>query len=57
MGAGGVEDGATLQAKLDAGAALAQVYTGFVYGGPGFVRRALRELLARRAAGALAAGR
>ncbi len=51
MGAGGVEDGASLQAKLDAGAVVAQVYTGFVYGGPGFVRRALRELLARRASG------
>ncbi|MCC7069868.1 MAG: quinone-dependent dihydroorotate dehydrogenase [Deltaproteobacteria bacterium] len=48
MGAGGIEDGATLEAKLDAGAVLAQAYTGFVYGGPGFVRRALRELVARR---------
>lgn len=54
MGAGGVEDGATLQAKLDAGAAVAQAYTGFVYGGPGFVRRCLRELLALRASGAAA---
>lgn len=55
MGAGGIEDGATLQAKLDAGAALAQVYTGFVYGGPGFVRRTLAELLSRRASGVGAA--
>lgn len=52
MGAGGIEDGATLQAKLDAGAVLAQAYTGFVYGGPGFVRRALSELVARREGGA-----
>lgn len=55
MGAGGVEDGATLQAKLDAGAVVAQAYTGFVYGGPGFVRRCLRELQARRASAAVAA--
>lgn len=51
MGAGGIEDGATLQAKLDAGAALTQVYTGFVYGGPGMVRRTLRQVLAQRQQG------
>lgn len=54
IGAGGIEDGATLKAKLDAGAALAQAYTGFVYGGPGFVRRALGELLALSSPGSAA---
>ena len=37
-------------AKIRAGAALVQVYTGLVYGGPGFVRRlndGLARLLAR----------
>ncbi len=37
-------------AKIRAGATLVQVYTGFVYGGPGFVRRVnagLAALLAR----------
>jgi dihydroorotate dehydrogenase len=29
-----------------AGASLVQVYTGFVYGGPGFVRRVLSDLAA-----------
>lgn len=52
IGAGGIEDGATLQAKMQAGAALAQAYTGFVYGGPGFVRRALRELIELQREGA-----
>lgn len=31
---GGVSDSASAQEKLDAGAALVQLYTGFVYGGP-----------------------
>ena len=39
VGVGGVEDAATARAKLDAGAALVQTYTGFVYGGPSWVRR------------------
>lgn len=45
IGVGGIEDGRTLSAKLDAGAQLAQSYTGFVYGGPTWVRRTLRELI------------
>jgi dihydroorotate dehydrogenase len=48
IGVGGVEDGATLKAKLDAGASLAQAYTGFVYGGPGWVRRCLQALVDER---------
>jgi dihydroorotate dehydrogenase len=37
-------------AKIRAGAALVQVYTGFIYGGPGFatqVNQGLARLLAR----------
>lgn len=45
IGVGGVEDGATLEAKLAAGASLAQAYTGFVYGGPSWVRRTLQTLV------------
>jgi dihydroorotate dehydrogenase len=35
--------------KLDAGAALIQIYTGFIYEGPGLVRRICDALLARAA--------
>ena len=33
--------------KFDAGAALVQLYTGFIYEGPGLVRRICEALLAR----------
>jgi len=36
---GGIRDGASAMEKLDAGAALIQVYTGFVYEGPGLPGR------------------
>lgn len=42
---GGVFDAADVFARLAAGAALVQVYTGFVYGGPGLARRLLRGVL------------
>lgn len=45
IGVGGIEDGATLEAKLAAGAALTQAYTGFVYGGPAWPRRILGSLI------------
>lgn len=48
IGVGGIEDGASLAEKLAAGATLAQSYTGFVYGGPGWTRRVLGELVAGR---------
>ncbi|OAI43169.1 dihydroorotate dehydrogenase [Verrucomicrobia bacterium SCGC AG-212-E04] len=35
---GGVDDAASAREKLDAGASLVQLYTGFVYGGPALVR-------------------
>jgi len=43
---GGVHDGATAVARLQAGADLLQVYTGFVYRGPGLVREVLAAVLA-----------
>lgn len=44
IAAGGVFDAGDVRAKLDAGAALVQVYTGMIYRGPGIVRSILREL-------------
>ncbi len=41
---GGVSDAASAQEKLDAGAALVQLYTGFVYGGPTLVPEMCRGL-------------
>ena len=41
---GGIFTGADAQEKLDAGADLVQVWTGFLYEGPGMVRRMLRSL-------------
>jgi len=39
VGVGGIDSVQSAQAKLDAGADLIQVYTGFIYGGPGFAGR------------------
>ena len=50
IGVGGVLDARDAQAKLDAGASLIQVYTGFVYQGPGMAGRLLRELKNLRSA-------
>jgi len=50
VGAGGVMSAEDAYAKIRAGASLVQVYTGLVYGGPGFVRQVnegLARLLAR----------
>ena len=38
IGCGGIMDGASARAKMEAGAALVQVYTGLVYRGPGLLR-------------------
>ncbi len=43
---GGIFDAASAQAKFDAGAALVQLYTGFIYEGPGLVGKICRALLA-----------
>lgn len=42
IGVGGVQDKATMQAKLDRGADLVQIYTGMVYEGQGLVRTLLK---------------
>ena len=44
IGVGGVHGVRDVVDFLDAGASLVQVYTGFVYGGPSFVRDLLCEL-------------
>ncbi len=44
VGVGGIEDTEHVRAYLAAGANLVQLYTGFVYGGPGVVRRIASEL-------------
>jgi dihydroorotate dehydrogenase len=38
IGCGGILDGATAREKIDAGAALVQIYTGLIYRGPGLLR-------------------
>jgi dihydroorotate dehydrogenase len=45
IGVGGVQTADDVHAKLDAGAALAQLYTGLVYEGPGVAGRILRGLV------------
>ncbi len=44
IGSGGVMTAEDAWAKIRAGASLVQVYTGFIYGGPGFPSRLNREL-------------
>ncbi len=44
IGVGGIMDPEGARAKLAAGADLIQVYTGLIYGGPGWVREILRGL-------------
>ncbi|HEU0168200.1 MAG TPA: quinone-dependent dihydroorotate dehydrogenase [Chloroflexota bacterium] len=46
VGVGGVASARDAQEKLDAGAALVQLYTGFIYGGPLLPRRIVRGLVA-----------
>jgi len=44
IGVGGIETAAHAKEKLDAGATLVQVYTGFIYQGPRMVQRILKQL-------------
>ena len=44
IAAGGVMRSEDMLAKLDAGADLVQIYTGFIYRGPDLVRECLRVL-------------
>ena len=46
IGVGGVMSGADARAKLDAGADLVQLYTGFIFGGPPLVTEAARAMAA-----------
>jgi dihydroorotate dehydrogenase len=49
IGVGGIMSGEDAWQMIRAGASLVQVYTGFVYGGPGFVRSIHQHLLRRLA--------
>jgi dihydroorotate dehydrogenase len=44
IGVGGIFSGDDLYEKLQAGATLAQAYTGFIYEGPAFVRKCIHGL-------------
>ena len=45
LGVGGIASPADAREKLNAGAALLQIYTGFIYEGPGLARRICKSLL------------
>ena len=45
IGVGGIHSAKDAQEKLDAGASLVQVYTGFIYEGPGLVKSILKGLV------------
>lgn len=45
IGVGGIHSAADAREKLEAGAALVQVYTGFIYEGPGLIKKICRDLL------------
>jgi len=44
IGVGGIEDAASARAKLDAGASAIQLYSSFIYQGPGIVKRIVNAL-------------
>jgi dihydroorotate dehydrogenase len=46
MGVGGIGTAADARERLDSGASLVQVYTGFVYRGPRLIREITSELAA-----------
>ena len=39
IGVGGIHSAEDAKAKMDAGASLVQLYTGFIYEGPGLIKR------------------
>lgn len=45
IGVGGIHSVKDAQDKIDAGATLVQLYTGFIYEGPGLVKRILKSLI------------
>ena len=48
IGVGGVMNGVDARAKIDAGAALVQMYTGFIYRGPGLIGESVRAIESSR---------
>jgi dihydroorotate dehydrogenase len=44
IASGGISDAESAREKLEAGAQLLQVYTGYVYGGPGLLREIVENL-------------
>lgn len=48
VGVGGIDNAASAQAKLDAGASLLQVYTGFIYRGPELIAELVAACQAKR---------
>ena len=44
IGVGGILSGADAKAKMNAGASLVQIYTGFIYRGPDLIRDAVRAI-------------
>jgi dihydroorotate dehydrogenase len=54
IGVGGILSGADARAKIDAGASLVQIYTGFIYRGPDLIAQARRALAPPRGANARA---
>jgi dihydroorotate dehydrogenase len=47
VGVGGILTGEDARAKVEAGASLVQLYTGFIYAGPDLILQCRRRALAR----------
>ncbi|TKB99875.1 quinone-dependent dihydroorotate dehydrogenase [Pedobacter cryotolerans] len=47
IGVGGIHSPQDAKDKIDAGASLVQLYTGFIYEGPGLIKRICKELVKR----------
>ena len=47
IGVGGILSGADARAKMNAGASLVQIYTGFIYRGPDLIRDAVQAITAK----------
>ena len=47
IGVGGIHSAKDALEKLDAGASLVQVYTGFIYEGPGLIKKINKKILER----------
>ncbi|MBC7400610.1 MAG: dihydroorotate dehydrogenase (quinone), partial [Mucilaginibacter sp.] len=45
IGVGGIHSAEDALEKLDAGASLVQLYTGFIYEGPGLIKRINKKIL------------